>query len=33
MQVINVHFSQIKVYQNDIEKRLAVVDRENQKYS
>jgi hypothetical protein len=29
MQVINTHLSQIKIYQNNIEKRLAVVNAEN----
>jgi len=29
MQVINTHLSQIKVYQNELEKRLSVVNAEN----
>jgi len=33
MQVINVHFTQIKVYQDDLERRLSMVDKMNSRYS
>ena len=33
MQVINVHFTQIKVYQDNLEKRLTMVDKQNARYS
>lgn len=32
MQVINVHFTQLKKYQDDLEKRLGMVDKHNQEY-
>jgi hypothetical protein len=32
MQVINVHFTQLKVYQDDLEKRLSIVDKHNHEY-